>query len=135
MRRHLSTSDDGAVALRVVIVDDDRRFRALARRMLVADGAEVVADVENGTDALAGMAAWRPDVVLLDIGLPDIDGVEVARRLRSAPDAPAIVLISTRDVEYGALAATGVAAGYLPKDELSLAAVLVLVGPTPNAIR
>ncbi len=123
------------MTLRVVIVDDDRRFRALARRMLVADGVDVVAEAENGTDALAGMAAWRPDVVLLDIGLPDIDGVDVARRLGSAPDAPAIVLISTRDVEYGALVATGVAAGYLPKDELSLAAVLALMGPTPNTIR
>ena len=123
------------MALRVVIVDDDGRFRALARRMLVADGVEVLAEAEDGADALAGMAAWRPDVVLLDIGLPEIDGVEVARRLGSTPDAPAIVLISTRDAEYGAQAAAGVAAGYLPKDELSLAAILALVGPTPNATR
>lgn len=123
------------MALRVVIVDDDGRFRALARRMLVADGIEVVAEAENGTDALAGIASWRPDVVLLDIGLPDIDGVDVARRLGSAPDAPAIVLISTRDVEYGALVASGVAAGYLPKDELSLAAILALVRPTPDPMK
>ena len=81
------------------------------------------------------MAAWRPDVVLLDIGLPDLDGVEVARRLAAAPNAPAIVLISTRDVEYGALVATGVAAGYLPKDELSLAAILAVVGPPLNPMR
>jgi DNA-binding NarL/FixJ family response regulator len=121
------------MALRVVIVDDDRRFRALARRMLLADSVEVVAEAENGADALAGMPAWRPDVVLLDIGLPDIDGIDVARRQRAAPGAPAIVLISTRDVEYGTLAATGVAAGYVPKDELSLAAILALVGPSPDA--
>lgn len=121
------------MALHVVIVDDDRRFRALARRMLVADGVEVVAEAADGTAALAGMARWQPDVVLLDIGLPDLDGVEVARRLGAMTDPPAIVLISTRDVEYGTLAATGVAAGYVPKDELSLAAILDLVDPAPNA--
>ncbi len=123
------------MTLRVVIVDDDRRFRALARRTLVADGIEVVAEAEDGADALGGMAAWAPDVVLLDIGLPDLDGVEVARRLGSEPGAPAIVLISTREVEYGRAVASGVAAGYLPKDELSLAAILALVDPTPNATR
>ncbi len=123
------------MALRVVIVDDDQRFRALARRMLVADGVVVVGEAENGADALAGMAAWQPDVVLLDLGLPDLDGVDVARRLGAEPDAPAIVLISTRDLEYGVQAATGVAADYLPKDELSLAAILALVGPPPNTTR
>ena len=76
-----------------------------------------------------GMATWHPDVILMDIGLPDVDGVEVARRLQDRVDVetPPIVLISTRDVAYGERLATTVAAGYLPKDGLSLAAILRII--------
>lgn len=116
------------MTLRVVLVDDDRRFRAMARRALVADGVEVVAEAEDGARGLLAVAQWRPDVVLLDIGLPDIDGLEVARRLRSEGGGPIVILISTRDVDYGRRVAAGLAAGYLPKEELSLAAILELTG-------
>lgn len=68
------------------------------------------------------------DVVLLDIGLPDISGVEVARRLHESDDGPVVILISTRDVEYGRRVAASVATAYLPKDELSGAAIRALVG-------
>jgi DNA-binding NarL/FixJ family response regulator len=119
------------MALRVVLVDDDGRFRAVARRTLVADGVDVVAEVDDGAAALAAIALWGPDVVLLDIGLPGTDGLEVARRLRAEVDGPVVILISTRDKAYGARVAAGLAAGYLPKAELSLQAIVELTGPPP----
>lgn len=119
------------MALRVVLVDDDGRFRAVARRTLVAEGVEVVADVDDGAKAVAAIALWRPDVVLLDIGLPGMDGLEVARRLRAEEGGPVVILISTRDVAYGSRVATGLAAGYLPKAELSLAAITELAPSAP----
>lgn len=119
------------MALRVVLVDDDDRFRAVARRTLIADGVDVVAEVDDGADALAAVARWAPDVVLLDIGLPGIDGLEVARRLRAEGGGPVVILISTRDVAYGVRVAAGLAAGYLPKAELSLQAIVGLTHPLP----
>lgn len=119
------------MALRVLLVDDDGRFRAVARRTLVADGVDVVAEVADGATALSAVALWGPDVVLLDIGLPGIDGLEVARRLRAEGGGPVVILISTRDVAYGNRVAAGLAAGYLPKAELSLQAILELTHPVP----
>jgi CheY-like chemotaxis protein len=115
--------DRERVPLRVILVDDDDRFRAMARRTLESDGVDVVAEVGNGAGALAAVLKWRPDLVLLDIGLPDIDGLEVARRLQAEAAGSAVILISTRDGEYGCRVAAGLAAGYLPKDELSLAGI------------
>ena len=117
------------VGLRVVIVDDDDRFRAMARRTLIADGADIIGEATDAASTIDGMATWHPDVILMDIGLPDVDGVEVARRLQDRVDVetPPIVLISTRDVAYGERLATTVAAGYLPKDGLSLAAILRII--------
>lgn len=114
--------------LRILLVDDDQRFRAAARRALVADGAEVVAELEDGAGVVAAIAAWRPEVVLLDIGLPGISGVLVARHLREVEDDVVVILISTRDVAHGRRVAEGVASGYLRKDQLSLAAILQLLG-------
>ena len=120
------------MALRALLVDDDARFRAMARRALVADGLDVVAEVGKGAEVGDAVALWRPDVVLLDIGQPDVDGLEVTRRLRAEPGCPVVILISSRDVAYGRQVAHGVAAGYLPKDALSLAAVLEVFGQTPG---
>jgi DNA-binding NarL/FixJ family response regulator len=120
----------GGMALRVVLVDDDERFRAMACRALVADGVEVVAEAEDGEAAFDAVAHWRPDVVLLDIRLPGIDGLEVARQLRLQRGGPVVILISTLDVAYGRRVAAGLAAGFLPKDQLSLSAILEIAGPT-----
>jgi DNA-binding NarL/FixJ family response regulator len=114
------------MALRVLLVDDDERFRATARRALEADGIEIVGEVGNGLDVCEAAARCRPDVVLLDLGLPDIDGLEVARRLRSEEGGPVVILISTRDAAYGERMALGLAAGFLPKHQLSLSAILSL---------
>jgi DNA-binding NarL/FixJ family response regulator len=124
--------DDALVPMRVVIVDDDARFCALARRTLEAEGVDVIAEAANGTDAIAGMAAWDPDVVLLDIGLPDLDGLEVARRLRAAASTLLVILVSTRDVDYGRRVSTGLAAGYLPKDQIARRAIEEVIGQTPS---
>lgn len=111
------------MSLRVLLVDDDARFRSAACRSLAAEGVEVVAQVDNGLDVVAAAAACRPDVVLLDINLPGIDGLEVARRLRTEQSGPVVILISTRDAAYGNRVAAGLAAGFLPKDQLSLRAI------------
>jgi CheY-like chemotaxis protein len=125
------TVHDEAMALRVVLVDDDERFRAMARRVLAADGVDIVAEAGNGEEAMGAVAHWRPDVLLVDIRLPGIDGLEVARRLRGQEGGPAVILVSTCDVAYGRHVAAGLAAGFLPKSELSLAAILALARPGP----
>jgi CheY-like chemotaxis protein len=113
--------------LRVVLVDDDARFRATARRALEAEGVAVVAEVAAGEDALAAVQEWLPDAVLVDIRMPGIDGMEVARRLRGEVGTTAVILISTLDVDHGRLLAEGSAAGFIRKDELSLAAITELL--------
>jgi DNA-binding NarL/FixJ family response regulator len=123
--------DGGAMALRAVLVDDDDRFRAMARRLLESEGVEIVAEVATGGGVFDAVSRCQPDVVLLDIGLPDIDGTDVARQLRAEAAGVAVILISTREVEYGRRVALGIAAGYLPKDELSLAAITELLGERP----
>ena len=115
------------MALRVVLVDDDQRFRATARRALEAEGVVVLAEVASGEDALAAVEDCYPDAVLVDIRMSGIDGVEVARRLRGKVGTTVVILISTLDVDHGRLLAEGLAAGYIQKDELSLAAITELL--------
>ena len=119
-------------ALRVVLVDDDERFRAMACRALTADGVVVLAEIENGEGVFDAVAHWRPDVVLLDIRLPGIDGLDVARQLRLEEDGPVVILISTLDAAYGRRVVAGLAAGFLPKDEISLPAILEIAGLAPR---
>ena len=104
----------------------------MACRALIADGIEVVAEAGNSEDAFEAVRHCRPDVVLLDIRLPGIDGLEVARQLGAEADGPVVILISTLDVVYGRRVAAGLAAGFLPKDELSLAAILEIAGLGPD---
>lgn len=79
----------------VLVVDDDPVFRDLARRVLTAEGFLVVAEAESLEMALDIAHALRPDAALVDIGLPDGDGLELARHLFSLPWRPRIVLTST----------------------------------------
>lgn len=80
----------------VLIVDDHSDFRASARALLELEGFEVVGDVDDGETALATVERLRPDVVLLDVQLPGLDGFGVADELASMEAAPRVVLISSR---------------------------------------
>ncbi len=113
---------------RVLIVDDHPGFRRSAGRSLEATGWTVVGEAGTGAEAIEALETCRPDVVLLDVGLPDVSGIEVSRRLhRDLPDL-AVVLISTHDrAEYGELAAASGARGFLNKVELTGEALEVLV--------
>ena len=91
------------VAHTVLIVDDHPSFRASARILLEAEGFDVVGEAEDGMSALEAVKRLRPDVVLLDVALPDIDGFDVAARL-AGHGGPAVVLVSSRDpADFGPL--------------------------------
>jgi DNA-binding NarL/FixJ family response regulator len=112
------------VAHTVLIVDDHPSFRATARMLLELEGYEVVGEAEDGLTAVNAALALRPDVVLLDVQLPDIDGFEVAHRLAGHVGAPAVVLTSSREAsDYGPCLAATTACGFLPKAELSAAGI------------
>src|SRR5436305_2931826 len=81
----------------VLIVDDHPSFRASAKRMLEADGYEVVGQAADGASAIEAARELRPEVVLLDVRLPDLDGFQVAERLAAQGAGPAVVLTSSRD--------------------------------------
>jgi DNA-binding NarL/FixJ family response regulator len=103
----------------ILIVDDDQRFRGIARRLLESEGFDVVGEAEDGRAALAAARELDPDVVLLDVQLPDLDGLEVAERL-AGDGGPAVVLTSTRDeADFGSQLQESGARGFVPKDELS----------------
>ena len=112
----------------VLIVDDHPAFRSLARALLDSEGFAVVGEAEDGEGALVAVDALRPDVVLLDVQLPGIDGFEVAERLAAAGGAPAVVLISTRSAAaYGERLQTASVRGFIPKTSLSGETLAALV--------
>jgi DNA-binding NarL/FixJ family response regulator len=104
----------------VLIVDDHPRFRATARRALECDGWTVVGEAQDGLAGLAEAERLTPDLVLLDIGLPDISGLVVAQRLAAQAPGVAVVLVSTQDAgDFAELAAAHGAKGFLAKADLS----------------
>jgi DNA-binding NarL/FixJ family response regulator len=108
----------------VLIVDDHSGFRASARRLLDTHGYEVVGEAADGAEARAAVEALKPQVILLDVCLPDADGIELARELNEASTDPRIVLISSRERDELAPALNGApVAGFIAKDELSAAAL------------
>jgi DNA-binding NarL/FixJ family response regulator len=113
----------------VLIVDDHAAFRASARALLQAEGFDVVGEAADGAGAVEAVALLRPEIVLLDVQLPDLDGLAVAEQLAAVPDAPAVVLISSRDAAaYGSRLRTTPARGFIPKSGLSGEALAALVG-------
>lgn len=104
----------------VLIVDDHAGFRSVARRRLESAGFVVAGEAEDGGRALVASRRLCPDIVLLDIQLPDIDGFEVARRLRAEKGAPTIVFVSSREArDYGDRLTDSKAAGFISKEQLS----------------
>jgi DNA-binding NarL/FixJ family response regulator len=116
--------------VKVLIVDDHPSFRATARLLLESEGFEVVGEAADGASGLREALALAPDLVLLDVQLPDIDGFEVAARLTSGGGGPAVVLTSSRDeADFGPLVRESGARGFVPKAELSGSALLALMEP------
>jgi DNA-binding NarL/FixJ family response regulator len=117
-----------AVKETVLIVDDHAAFRRNARLLLEADGYKVIGEAEDGRSALVETESLAPDVVLLDVGLPDRDGFEIASEL-TGRNLAVVVLTSSRDrQDYGALIAESGARGFIPKTRLSGASLAAVVG-------
>jgi DNA-binding NarL/FixJ family response regulator len=108
------------VTTTVLVVDDHAGFRARARLLLEAEGYDVIGEAADGATALSEAQRLVPDVVLLDVQLPDLDGFDVAARLTADGGAPAVVLTSSRDWSDSAeLIIRSGARGFVPKDQLS----------------
>jgi DNA-binding NarL/FixJ family response regulator len=118
----------GRMATTVVLVDDHAGFRMQARALLAAAGYDVVGEAADGASALVAVRTLRPEVVVLDVQLPDVDGFEVARALHQDPDPPAIILISSREAsDYGGRIGRTPAKGFLTKTDLSARALASLL--------
>ncbi len=113
----------------ILIVDDHAHFRVQVRQLLEADGFVVVGEAEDGASGLRAARTLHPDLVLLDIGLPDIDGFAVARELAAEGSPPPVVLTSSREAgAYGPRLAASPVLGFIAKDDLSGPAIRALVG-------
>ncbi len=114
----------------VLIVDDHAIFRTDARAVLEEAGYRVIGEAETAADAITASRQLGPDVVLLDIQLPDGDGFTVADEISSYPSPPRVVLISSREaIDYGRRLTTVHATGFIHKPDLSRARLEELVGP------
>src|SRR3954453_2401560 len=117
------------VGHRVLIVDDHPSFRATARVLLEAEGFDVVGEAADGASALTEAGRLQPEVVLLDVQLPAIDGFDVAARLTGNDNSPVVILVSSRDSsDFGPLVTRSGARGVVPKGGLS-------GGPRPSRPR
>jgi DNA-binding NarL/FixJ family response regulator len=119
--------------MRCVIVDDNQAFLEVSRALLERDGIEVAGVARNGADGVACVRALEPDVLLIDIGLGEESGIELARQLAGAPDSAGtrLILMSAHDEdEIAEVIEDGMAIGFLTKSALSREAIEgLLVGP------
>ena len=114
----------------VVIVDDHEQFRRSARKLLVLEGFDVVGEASDGAGGVTVVERLRPDVVLLDVGLPDVSGFQLVRRLTATST---VVLVSSRDpAEWVARTKRAGARGFISKDRLSGAALTALLDGEPR---
>jgi DNA-binding NarL/FixJ family response regulator len=104
--------------VRVVVADDQALVRTGFRMILTAGGIEVVGEATNGIEAVEAVRRTRPDVVLMDIRMPELDGLEATRRILSGSDAePRVIILTTFDLDHYVYAAlTAGASGFLLKD-------------------
>jgi DNA-binding NarL/FixJ family response regulator len=115
---------------RVLIVDDHEEFRSRAHDLLSAAGYCVIGEASDATSGLAEVRRLRPDLVLLDVQLPDGDGFTVAGKLAGVDGAPRVILISSREaVDYGSRIAQSRASGFIHKPELTRARLAEIAGP------
>jgi DNA-binding NarL/FixJ family response regulator len=114
----MNVEEDASMSVRVLIVDDQEPFRMAARMVVeVTDGFEVVGEAETGEDSVSMAADLKPDLVLMDVNLPGINGLDATRQILSgAGDAVVVLLLSTyEEEEYAPRAAECGAAAYIPK--------------------
>jgi DNA-binding NarL/FixJ family response regulator len=112
----------------VLIVDDHPTFRRFARQLLEEGNFAVVGEAADAEGAIEAVKKLRPEVVLLDVLLPDRSGLEVARELDAGPHRPAVVLTSSRQAsDLGPALETAPCRGFIPKEGLSAAALAALV--------
>ena len=129
MHGRFGIGQDKTVRPSLLLVDDHADFRESARLLLEADGFDVVGSAESGEEAVAEAARLSPDLVLLDVHLPGIDGFITAERLAELDRPPVIVLISSRDVRsFSARIERAPVVGFLTKKELSGASLSRLIG-------
>jgi DNA-binding NarL/FixJ family response regulator len=115
------------MAGRAIVVDDHAAFRASARRLLELSGYEVVGEAGDGASGLDLARRLEPELVLLDVALPDMSGFDVADAL--AGGSAGVVLVSSRDrKDLGRRARSGGVLGFIPKDQLSEESLLAVVG-------
>lgn len=108
--------------VRVLIVDDQLPFREASRMVVeMTDGFEVVGEAENGEQAVEMATDLKPDLVLMDVQMPGIDGIEATRRIRNADDPPYVLVMSTHESgNYDGPAQSAGAFGFLPKSEFGM---------------
>jgi DNA-binding NarL/FixJ family response regulator len=110
--------------VRTLLVDDSPRFLDAARRFLATQAIEVVGEAHTGQEALDLLDVLGPDLVLLDLELPDFDGLTILRRSKARPNAPRVVIVTIHDLEeYRTAVASAGADGFVPKRELTTALV------------
>lgn len=120
--------DSLALVDTVLIVDDHDGYRSFLAMMLGDGDFDVVGSVDDGESAVEAVRSLHPDLVLLDVQLPGIDGFEVAEQVSHEPAPPLVVLISTRDVEdFGSRLEAAPIVGFLPKHALSVDALAELL--------
>jgi DNA-binding NarL/FixJ family response regulator len=119
----------------ILVVDDHAGFRAFTRTLLGNDGFAVIGEAADGAEAIEAVLRHRPDVVLLDVQLPGIDGFEVAEEIAGMASPPAVVMTSTRDAaDYGTRLRSAPVRGFVSKQDLSGAALSAVLAARKGAL-
>ena len=121
------------MSMTALVVDDHAGFRATARFLLDTEGFEVVGEAADGVSAVSAVERLRPELVLLDVQLPDAQGYDVARAIFDRGLTPRIVLVSSRDEsDFGELIRASGVVGFLNKAELSGDRLRALLAKDPT---
>jgi DNA-binding NarL/FixJ family response regulator len=116
---------------RILVIDDNTAFRGAVSQLLTGGGFMVVAGAATGARGVQLAGEHKPDVVIVDVQLPDTDGFDVAERLAGLDPALQVILTSSLDSsDLGALVTESSARGFIPKAELSAATIEALLAPT-----